>query len=500
MIRTSSTPGFSSGLWPFAIFGWPERTPELERFYPTDALVTGRDIIFLWVARMIMTGIKFTGRNPFTDVLITSTIQATDGSRMSKSKGNTIDPLDLIDKYGADALRAWAAAVGTSGQDMRFDDDRIASYQRFANKLWQVTNGFLVAKVGGGAVSELDIHPPRPETLRPEDRWMLAEVAAVVRECDAGFAAFRFHEAVDRLYDTAWHSLCDWYIEMVKLRLTETSDPDSRRAAVWTAVTSLDVLLRLLHPFMPFVTEECAQQLPNAAPTLQQRQWPEVEALWADDTTTAAHAEIAEAIDLVQRIRALGHEHRVPRGARDRVQIVIRADDGRGPAKRLTALIGGLVPATVLGAHARGVDPTVVVSGRLHAEVVIADTAADGSATRRQDRHPRSNRDAARVTTRESGIHRRSARARRRRGASPAGRGDCTDGSAAPHPDRRTHRWRLTWGPCWSPGSSSWSSTWRCSGSRSPFTSSAMRAGGRRRPGSPSSRCSSASSRPFLAP
>ena len=177
---------FSSGLWPFAIFGWPEQTPELEKFYPTDVLVTGRDIIFLWVARMIMTGLKFTGRKPFSDVLITSTIQAVDGSRMSKSKGNTIDPLDLIDKFGADAVRAWAAAVGTSGQDMRFDEDRIASYQRFANKLWQVTNGFLVAKVGNGSVADLDVHPPKPETLRPEDRWMLAELAAVVRECDAG--------------------------------------------------------------------------------------------------------------------------------------------------------------------------------------------------------------------------------------------------------------------------------------------------------------------------
>ena len=180
---------FSSGLWPFAIFGWPEKTEDLEKFYPTDALVTGRDIIFLWVARMIMTGLKFTGRNPFSNVLITSTIQAVDGSRMSKSKGNTIDPLDLIDQYGADAVRAWAAAVSTSGQDMRFDADRIASYQRFANKLWQVTSGFLVAKVGGGSVADLDVHPPLPETLRPEDRWMLAELAAVVRECDAGFAS-----------------------------------------------------------------------------------------------------------------------------------------------------------------------------------------------------------------------------------------------------------------------------------------------------------------------
>jgi valyl-tRNA synthetase len=375
---------FSSGLWPFAIFGWPEQTAELQKFYPTDVLVTGRDIIFLWVARMIMTGLKFTGRNPFSDVLITSTIQAIDGSRMSKSKGNTIDPLVLIDKFGADAVRAWAAAVGTSGQDMRFDEDRIASYQRFANKLWQVTNGFLVAKVGNGSVADLDVHPPRPETLRPEDRWMLAELAAVVRECDAGFAAFRFHDAVERLYDTTWHSFCDWYVEIIKLRLADAADHESRRAAVWTAVTTLDVLLRLLHPFMPFVTEECAQQLPNAAPTLQQRSWPEEDPLWNDAETAAAHHEIAEAIELVQRIRALGHSHRVPRGTRDRIRVVVRAADGLGTSKHIARLIGGLVPAKLVTSHESGVDPVVVVSGRLHAEVVIADTAADASATARQ--------------------------------------------------------------------------------------------------------------------
>jgi valyl-tRNA synthetase len=146
----------------------------------------------------------------------------------------------------------------------------------------------------------------------------------------------------------------------------------------------MDVLLRLLHPFMPFVTEECAQLLPNPAPTLQQRSWPEEDPLWNDGATIAAHNEISEAIDLVQRIRALGHSHRVPRGNRDRMQIVVRATDGRGTNKHITRLIGGLVPAVVLESHPRGVDPVVVVSGRLHAEVVIADTAADASATARQ--------------------------------------------------------------------------------------------------------------------
>jgi valyl-tRNA synthetase len=303
---------------------------------------------------------------------------------MSKSKGNTIDPLDLIDQYGADAVRAWAAAVSTSGQDMRFDADRIASYQRFANKLWQVTSGFLVAKVGGGTTAELDVHPPRPETLRPEDRWMLAELAAVVRECDAGFAAYRFHDAVERLYDTTWHSFCDWYVEIIKLRLADAGDHESRRAAIWTAVTVMDVLLRLLHPFMPFVTEECAQQLPNAAATLQHRSWPEQDPLWNEAATTAAHHEIGEAIELVKRIRALGHAGKVPRGARDRIRVVVRDAEGRGINKHIARLIGGLVPAVVVESHERGIEPAVVVSGSLHAEVVIADTAADASATARQ--------------------------------------------------------------------------------------------------------------------
>jgi valyl-tRNA synthetase len=205
-----------------------------------------------------------------------------------------------------------------------------------------------------------------------------------VRACDAGFAAFRFHEAVDSLYDTAWHSFCDWYVEIIKLRLADAGDHESRRAAVWTAVTTLDLLLRLLHPFMPFVTEECAQQLPNAAPTLQQRSWPEQDPLWNDAATTAAHHEIAEAIELVKRIRALGHSQKVPRGARDRIRIVVRDAEGRGINKHISRLIGGLVPALVVDSHERDVDPAVVVSGSLHAEVVIADTAADASATARQ--------------------------------------------------------------------------------------------------------------------
>ncbi len=167
---------FSSALWPFAIFGWPDETVDLLRFYPTAVLVTAREILFLWVARMIMTGLRFTGQKPFSDVLITSTILARDGSRMSKSKGNVVDPLEMIDRYGADAVRAWSGAVGTSGQDQRFDDERVASYQRFANKLWNVTR-LLVRLLGDG--ERIAVIPPAPaiDALLPEDHWILGRLA-----------------------------------------------------------------------------------------------------------------------------------------------------------------------------------------------------------------------------------------------------------------------------------------------------------------------------------
>jgi valyl-tRNA synthetase len=227
---------FSSALWPFAIFGWPDDTEDLRRFYTTDVLGTAREIIFLWVARMVMTGLRFMEREPFHDVIINSTILAVDGSRMSKSKGNAIDPVLMVERYGADAVRAWAGAVGTSGQDVRFDEDRIASYQRFANKLWNVTR-FLMTRLGeGGDVIQAPRDVPAGD-LAAEDRWMLARLAETVDACDSGIEQYRFHDAMERLYDTTWHAFCDWYVEMSKSRLRDgaacciPSCPSSPRSA-----------------------------------------------------------------------------------------------------------------------------------------------------------------------------------------------------------------------------------------------------------------------------
>ncbi len=373
---------FSSALWPFAIFGWPDKTADLAKFYPTNTLVTDRGIIFLWVARMIMTGLKFAGDIPFTDVIITSTIQAKDGSRMSKSKGNVVDPQVMIDKYGADAVRAWGTAVGTGGQDVRFDEDRIESFQRFANKIWNSTR-FIVSRLG-----DADEIIPTPEPvaysqLLPEDRWMLAQTAAAVEAVNQSFLTYRFHDAMERLYETFWHRYCDWYVEMAKARLSDDTPAESRNAAAWTLYTCLDALLRVLHPFMPFITEECAQRLGGAAPTLQQRSWPEIPTEWQDTDTSGVDA----VIDLVQRIRAARQDIGRRGSWKDRDAVVVAGEADSLGAAHTARILEALEPVQVVASHADGAaEPLRVVAGALHAEVVLAggEAAGDGERLRRQ--------------------------------------------------------------------------------------------------------------------
>jgi valyl-tRNA synthetase len=365
---------FSSALWPFAIFGWPEDTPDLRRFYPTDVLVTAREIIFLWVARMVMTGLRFAGAKPFSDVIINSTIMAGDGSRMSKSKGNVVDPLDMIERYGADAVRAWAGAVGTSGQDMRFDENRIASYRFFANKLWNATR-LLVSRLGDGETIG-PVPEVAPETLRAEDRWILARVAETVEACDAAIAGYRFHEVMERLYDVTWHAFCDWYVEMIKGRLGDEADPASRAAAAWTATTVLDSLLRLLHPFMPFVTEECAVRLPGAAPTLQQREWPAPPRWWRDGANGAA-AGVDRVIELVGELRNARQKAGLPTGFRERQEVTLRTADEGLSAGDLRRLVEALVPVTVVDALTAGTEPVRLVAGGVEAALRTGGASVD---------------------------------------------------------------------------------------------------------------------------
>ncbi len=374
---------FSSALWPFAIFGWPDATIDLERFYPTNVLVTDRGIINLWVARMIMTGLEFVHEVPFTDVLITSTIQAKDGSRMSKSKGNVIDPEEMIGRYGADAVRAWAVAVGTSGQDVRFDEDRIASYQRFANKIWNCTR-FLVGRLGDGNGRIVAPDEVAASTLLPEDRWMLARTAQAVDAVDAALQSYRFHDAMDQLYDTLWHGYCDWYVEMVKPRLSDDASPESKRAAAWTLTTCLDVLLRVMHPFMPFITEECAQRIGGAAPTLQQREWPQIPYSWRGAGTSG----VDSVLDLVQAIRAARQGSGVRASWKQRDTVVLSGPVEGLDHNDIVRILEALDLVTVVDDHNADAEPIHVVATKIGVELVLAAAVArndDGRLARQME-------------------------------------------------------------------------------------------------------------------
>ncbi len=291
---------FSSGLFPFAALGWPRQTAQLRAFYPTDALVTGREIVFLWVARMIMLGLEFTGQIPFTDVYVHSIIHAPDGRRMSKSLGTGVDPLDLIEggprppgfeaggqfpPYGADAVR-WGMLAMSSSQDVSFSEERIAQGQQLTNKLWNASRLVLLG-VGRDARAEV-----RPRTV--EDRWILSRLERARQEVSAMIERFAFAHAAGRLYDFVFAELCDWYLELVKPRL-RASEPELQA----TLLHVLTETLVLAHPMIPFVTEEIYSHIPGADGLLAARQAGEASAL-----DERAEAVVAHAIEAIQAVRA----------------------------------------------------------------------------------------------------------------------------------------------------------------------------------------------------
>ncbi|MGH7922517.1 MAG: class I tRNA ligase family protein, partial [Candidatus Dormibacteraceae bacterium] len=295
---------FSSALWPFATLGWPDDTPELRKFYPTALDSTARDILTLWVSRMIFSGLEFTGQVPFADVMIHATIQAADGRRMSKSLGTGVDPRQLIRTYGADALRAWATQVAMTGQDARYDESRIEGYRRFANKLWNATR-LVAGWLPEGPAPAL---PPR-QRLSLADRWILSRLQEVVAEVPARIEDFTFTGSITSLYDFCWHDLCDWYLESAKSRL-RGGDATARAVAVHV----LDVAFRLLHPFMPFLTEDLWHRLPGERDFLVRSEWPEVQDGARD---AAAEARVARAIGATEEVRRLRKRAGAkPRGGR----------------------------------------------------------------------------------------------------------------------------------------------------------------------------------------
>jgi len=296
---------FSSALWPFSTLGWPDETPELARFYPTSALVTGFDIIFFWVARMMMMGLHFKKEVPFKDVYIHALVRDEKGAKMSKSKGNVIDPLALIDEYGADALRFTLAAMAAQGRDIKLSTQRVEGYRNFATKLWNAAR--FVEFNGAGRVAGFDPKSVK-ETL---NRWIAHETAKAAREISEAIEAYKFNEAAGAAYRFVWNVYCDWYVELSKPLLTGPDGPakDETRA---TAAWALDEILKLLHPFMPFITEELwrvtAETGPNRDTALVLASWPALEGL----DNTEAEAEIGWFIDLVTSIRSVRVEMNIP--------------------------------------------------------------------------------------------------------------------------------------------------------------------------------------------
>ncbi len=245
---------FSSALWPFSTLGWPEKTPELDYFYPTSVLVTGYDIIFFWVSRMIFSGLEHTGKKPFDHVFIHGLVRDSQGRKMSKSLGNGIDPLEIIDKYGADALRFTLATGNAPGNDMRFYTERVEASRNFANKIWNASRFTLM---------NLDITENKlPDDLQLEDKWIVSKYNRVVREVTENLDKFELGIAVSKLYDFIWDNFCDWYIELVKPRLFDKENPTGKTAQ-YVLTYVLSNTMKLLHPFMPFITEEIWQHLPH---------------------------------------------------------------------------------------------------------------------------------------------------------------------------------------------------------------------------------------------
>ena len=299
---------FSSALWPFSTMGWPEKTPELDYFYPTSTLVTGYDIIFFWVARMIFSALEHTGQVPFSTVFIHGIIRDSQGRKMSKSLGNGVDPLEVIESYGADALRFTIVTGNSPGNDMRFYNERCEANRNFCNKIWNASR-FVLMNLDGdpGAL---------PEALTMEDKWILSKYNALIDEVTNSLEKYELGVAAQKLYDFIWDNFCDWYIELTKPRLN--AGGQEKRAACAVLVHVLSGTLKLLHPFMPFITEEIWQALPHEGPSIMVSEWPKSDASlhFAEETDT-----MERIMDAIRAVRTRRAELNIPPSRKARLII-----------------------------------------------------------------------------------------------------------------------------------------------------------------------------------
>jgi len=320
---------FSSALWPFSTLGWTDETPELETFHPTSTLVTGFDIIFFWVARMMMSSLHFIGEVPFKDVYITSLVRDAQGQKMSKSKGNVIDPIDFIERYGADALRFTLAAMETQGRDIKLSEDRVEGYRNFGTKLWNAARFCQMNGIGGSA------GPEAPDARLTVNRWIIGAVHDTAREVTAMLEAFRFDAAAAAIYHFVWHSFCDWYLELIKPVLQDEADAADQAETRAVAGWALDQILMLLHPFMPFLTEELwhAMAKPRATDLIR--------AAWPQPSQGDAEAgrEIDWLIRAISAIRSARSEMNVPMAAKMPALLLGARDEALDWAQRHARVI-----------------------------------------------------------------------------------------------------------------------------------------------------------------
>ena len=304
---------FSSALWPFSTLGWPEKTEDLDYFYPTDVLVTAYDIIFFWVIRMVFSGLEQTGKLPFHTVLIHGLVRDSEGRKMSKSLGNGIDPLEVIDKYGADALRMALITGNAPGNDMRFYWERVENSRNFANKVWNASR-FIMMNIEKAAQSgEVAL-----DRLTMADKWIVSKVNTLTREVTENLDKYELGIALQKVYDFIWEEFCDWYIEMVKPRLYNEED-DTKAAAIWTLRHVLIQALKLLHPFMPFISEEIFCNLQEEEETIMVSQWP----VYRDDWSFAKEEQSTETIkEAVRAIRGVRSSMNVPPSKKATVYVV----------------------------------------------------------------------------------------------------------------------------------------------------------------------------------
>ena len=291
---------FSSALWPFETLGWPHETEDLKYFFPTDVLVTGYDIIFFWVIRMIFSSYEQMGTYPFKTVLFHGLVRDSQGRKMSKSLGNGIDPLDIIENYGADALRLTLITGNAPGNDMRFYNERVENSRNFANKVWNASR-FIMMNMEDGEKSA--IHQPAPAGLEPVDKWIISKLNNTIKEVTDNMDHFELGIAVQKVYDFIWDEFCDWYIEMVKPRLYNSDDVASHKAALWTLQTVLINALKLLHPYMPFITEEIFCTLQDEEESIMVSDWPVYKEEWNFASDEKAIETIKEAVRGIRNVR-----------------------------------------------------------------------------------------------------------------------------------------------------------------------------------------------------